>query len=50
MVDTVAGEEGRAHIDHLSRKYHGRKYDAGAISTERVILKVLPEREFVRGY
>lgn len=45
VVDTVAGDEARRHIDQLSMKYKGEPYDPAAIQTERVILKITPERE-----
>ncbi len=37
----------RAHIDALSQKYTGKPY-AGAIQSERVILKIAPERQLAR--
>jgi PPOX class probable F420-dependent enzyme len=43
VVETVRGPEARAHIDALSRKYHGKDYEAGRIQSERVILKIAPE-------
>jgi PPOX class probable F420-dependent enzyme len=49
VVETVTGPLAREHIDALSRKYRGRDYDAANITTERVILRITPEREQVRG-
>lgn len=43
VAETVGGDEARAHIDVLSRKYTGHDY-ANPIGTERVILKVRPLR------
>lgn len=43
VVETVTGDEARAHIDQLSHKYTGGLY-ANPITSERVILKVEPER------
>jgi PPOX class probable F420-dependent enzyme len=43
VVDTVRGPEARAHIDKLSQKYMGAPY-GGEIASERVILKIAPER------
>ena len=43
VVETVRGPEARAHIDSLSRKYHGKDYDDAAITSERVILRITPE-------
>lgn len=49
VVDTVRGDEARVHIDHLSQKYHGRPYDASMIQTERVILRIAPDRQRTQG-
>ena len=43
VVETVRGQEARAHIDSLSRKYRGKDYDDAAITSERVILRIAPE-------
>jgi PPOX class probable F420-dependent enzyme len=45
VVETIAGQEARDHIDKLSQKYVGKPYDSSAIKTERVILKITPERQ-----
>ncbi|MDP9069457.1 MAG: PPOX class F420-dependent oxidoreductase [Actinomycetota bacterium] len=45
VVETVTGDEARRHIDDLSVKYTGKPYDPNAIQTERVILKIVPERQ-----
>ncbi len=45
VESTTTGPEARAHIDHLSRKYTGSDYDASAIQSERVILRIAPERQ-----
>lgn len=45
VVDTVGGDVARRHIDELSVKYKGKPYDPAAIQTERVILKIAPERQ-----
>jgi PPOX class probable F420-dependent enzyme len=44
VVEEVRGDAARAHIDELSRKYGGQDYPQEAIKTERVILKVAPEK------
>ena len=49
VVDTVTGPDARAHIDELSRKYRGEDYDPAAIRTERVILRIEPERQRFYG-
>jgi PPOX class probable F420-dependent enzyme len=49
VVATVKGREARDHIDRLSRKYTGQPYDPNAITSERVILHIAPERQRVRG-
>lgn len=48
VVDTITGPEARAHIDHLSRRYMGHDY-ANAIQSERVIVKVAPDRQRAQG-
>ncbi len=45
VVETVGGAKAREHIDELSVKYRGKPYDPSAIQTERVILKIAPERQ-----
>jgi PPOX class probable F420-dependent enzyme len=47
VVDTVRGEEARRMIDELSMKYNGKPYPPDAIRSERVILKIAPERQRV---
>lgn len=49
VVDRVTGPDARAHIDKLSRKYTGRDYNEKMIQTERVILKIAPDRQISRG-
>lgn len=49
VVDEVRGQEARDHIDALSMKYGGKPYPPDAIQTERVILKIKPNRQLVRG-
>ena len=44
VVETVAGAPAREHIDKLSLKYDGKPY-SNPIQTERVILKVAPDRQ-----
>lgn len=48
VVETVAGEEARKHIDAVSHKYTGGDY-ANPIQTERVLLKIQPERVRSQG-
>ena len=48
VVGEVRGAEARAHIDALSRKYNGTDY-ANPIQSERVILKIAPRRQILRG-
>lgn len=49
VVGTVRGPEARDHIDALSQKYKGKPY-GNPIQSERVILRIAPERQVVRGY
>ena len=48
VVEVVGGEAARAHIDVLSDKYTGKPYDPAMIGTERVLLKIAPERQRVQ--
>lgn len=47
VVETIGGQQARDHIDELSRRYFGRPY-SNKIKSERVILKIRPDRELVR--
>jgi PPOX class probable F420-dependent enzyme len=47
VVETVRGEEARAHIERLSERYTGGPY-GGRIESERVILRIEPDRQLVR--
>ncbi|HEX9992401.1 MAG TPA: PPOX class F420-dependent oxidoreductase [Acidimicrobiales bacterium] len=49
VVDTVTGPEARASIDELSMKYGGRPYPEDSIESERVILRIAPNRQQHRG-
>jgi PPOX class probable F420-dependent enzyme len=44
VVETIRGDEARAHIDALSRRYVDSDY-RNTIQSERVIVKVAPERQ-----
>jgi PPOX class probable F420-dependent enzyme len=48
VVSEVTGPAARAHIDLLSEKYTGGLY-AGTIQSERVILRIAPERQRIWG-
>ncbi len=45
VTEMVRGPEARQHIDALSFKYMGKPYDPNTIQSERVILKITPERQ-----
>jgi PPOX class probable F420-dependent enzyme len=49
VVEQVTGPPARAHIDALSQKYLGKKYDDANITTERVLLRIEPERQRIYG-
>ncbi len=49
VAEVVTGPIARAHIDELSRKYRGRDYDEENITSERVMLRIAPDRQLVRG-
>lgn len=44
VVEQVRGPEARAHIDACSMRYNGTPYPAENIGTERVILRIAPDR------
>lgn len=46
VTETVTGPEAREHIDKLALKYTGAPY-GNPIQSERVILKLTPERQYV---
>jgi len=48
VVDRITGPEARAHIDKLCRKYMGSDYSENSIQTERVILRIAPDRQIDR--
>jgi PPOX class probable F420-dependent enzyme len=48
LAGEVRGPEARDHIDSLARKYTGNDY-AARIESERVILRIAPERQRARG-
>lgn len=48
VVDTVRGEAARRHIDELSNRYFGEDYP-NEVTSERVILKIAPDRVLKRG-
>jgi PPOX class probable F420-dependent enzyme len=45
VIDTITGDKAREHIDKLAQKYTGRLYPGQAITSERVILVIEPERQ-----
>jgi len=49
VVEMVTGPEARTNIDELSQKYTGSPYPAANIKTERVLLKIRPERQRLWG-
>lgn len=44
VAETVRGPEARAHIDHLAQRYMGTDTYTNPITSERVIVKVTPEK------
>ena len=43
------GAEARAHVDQLSNKYTGHDYDPEMIASERVIVRITPDRQRIQG-
>lgn len=50
VVERVRGEVARSHIDALAMRYTGKPYDPSAIQSERVLLRIRPHRQLVRGF
>jgi PPOX class probable F420-dependent enzyme len=48
VVDRIAGPEARAHIDRLAERYMGQPFNPALIHSERVILRIEPDRQRVR--
>ena len=44
VVETITGPEARSHIDRLAKKYLDKDDYPNPIQSERVILKISPER------
>jgi PPOX class probable F420-dependent enzyme len=44
MVDSVTGPEARQHIDQMAKKYMGVDEYTNPIQTERVIVKIAPDK------
>ena len=49
VVDTITGPEARTHIDALAQRYMGQPRYPGDIESERVIVKVRPDRIHKNG-
>jgi PPOX class probable F420-dependent enzyme len=45
VSETTTGEQARAHVDTVSRKYTGEAYPPENIKSERVMIWVTPERQ-----
>lgn len=48
VVETITGDEARAHIDAVSNRYTGADY-GNPVQSERVIVKVRPEKIHKNG-
>lgn len=48
VVETVTGPEAREHIEKLAQRYMGKPFIASLIRSERVILRIEPDRQRVR--
>jgi PPOX class probable F420-dependent enzyme len=46
--DYIEGQAAREHIDKLSLKYFGRRYDPAQIESERVIMRIRPFSDRLR--
>ncbi len=50
VVETVTGPEAKAHIDACAKRYMGADEYPMAVQSERVIVKVLPEKIHKNGF
>jgi PPOX class probable F420-dependent enzyme len=48
VVERITGPEAREHIEKLAQRYMGKPFIASLIVSERVILRIEPERQRVR--
>jgi PPOX class probable F420-dependent enzyme len=48
VVERITGPEAREHIEKLARRYMGKPFIASLIVSERVILRIEPDRQRVR--
>lgn len=49
VTETIQGPQARAHIDACAQRYFGRDYPAEQIASERVILRITPDRVLRRN-
>jgi PPOX class probable F420-dependent enzyme len=50
VVEQTKGPDARGHIDTLAQRYMGKDYPEDNIGTERVILRIEPDRVLQRGF
>ena len=48
VVERITGPQAREHIEKLAQKYMGKPFIASLIVSERVILRIEPDRQRVR--
>lgn len=48
VVERITGPQAREHIEKLAQRYMGQPFNAGLIRSERVILRIEPDRQRVR--
>ena len=48
VIEVIGGQQARDHIDALAEKYMGRDDYPNPIASERVILKIKPNRQVVK--
>jgi hypothetical protein len=49
VVETEGGQKAREQIDELSLKYDGHPYPPDDIKTERITVRIVPERQTIAG-
>jgi PPOX class probable F420-dependent enzyme len=48
VVERITGPQAREHIEKLAHRYMGKPFTASLIRSERVILRIEPDRQRVR--
>jgi hypothetical protein len=49
VVERITGPQAREHIEKLAQRYMGQPFNPSLIRSERVILRIEPDRQRVRN-